>query len=156
MDFSETFKITRLNSSAGNAVDCDVVDMSNFQHGAFLISYSGSGGTGDLVLSLYEAMGVGASSNAAVTVACPVYADTDAGTSSDTLVRQADAYAITIDVSESGDQVWVMEIDPSILSDGYPCVYLADSGGAAGDVCEIFFLGIPRYKGSTLPSAIVS
>ena len=74
--------------------------------------------------------------------------------SSDTLVRQADAYTYTIDTGASANQMVVFEVDPSILSDGYDCVYLSDSGGNASNIVTILFVGAPRYSGATLPTAI--
>ena len=153
-NISETRKITLLYQGAANAVACDVVSMKNFHHGAFVAVHTGSSDT-DLTLSLYEATSVAAGTNQAITKTVPLYVDADAGTSSDTLVRQADAYAYTIDTGVSANQVVVFEVDPSILSDGYDCVYLAGSGGNASNVCTILFVGEPRYSGGSLPSAIV-
>ena len=90
MNISENIKISKLYQGAGNAVACDVVDFEQFHHGAFVVIHSGSTDL-DLTLSLYEATDLAAGTNAAITVACPLYVDTDMGTSSDTLVKQADA-----------------------------------------------------------------
>lgn len=151
--FGENIKITRCYVGAANAVACDVIDMSNFEKGAFLIVHNGSTDT-DLVLSLYEATDVAAGTNAAITTTVPIYIDADAGTSSDTLAATTAAYSVTIDPATQGSAIILMEIDPSILSQGYPCVYLSDSGGNASNTCTILFLGVPRVKGQTLPSAI--
>jgi len=151
--FAENVKITKLYQGAADSVACDIVDMSNFEKGAFVVIHTGASDE-DLVLTLYEATSVGGSTNAAVTTTCPLYYDVDMGTSSDTLVATTAAYAFTVDTTTQKNQMWVMEIDPSILSQGYPCVYLSDSGGHASNVCTIFFLGVPRVKGQTLPSAI--
>lgn len=153
MLFSENLKIVKLYQGAANAVDCDVVNMENFTSGAFVITHTGSSDT-DLVLTLYEATDVAAGTNAAITTTVPIYADLDMGTSSDTLVRQTDAYSWTVDTGNYPNQMVVIEVDPSILSAGYPCVYLDDSGGNASNTCTILFLGEPRYKGDTLPTAI--
>jgi hypothetical protein len=150
---SEQVKVTLLYQGAANAVACDVVSFKNFHHGAFVVMHSGSSDT-DLVLSLYEATTVAAGTNQAITTAVPLYVDADMGTSSDTLVRQTDAYAYTIDTGVSANQMVVFEVDPSILSDGYDCVYLADSGGNASNTVTILFVGAPRYSGATLPTAI--
>lgn len=152
-NISETLKIVKLYQGAANAVACDVVSMKNFHHGAFVVSHAGASDT-DLVLSLYEATDVAAGTNAAITTAVPIYIDTDAGTSSDTLVRTTDNYTYTIDTGVAPNQMVVFEVDPSILSDGYDCVYLSDSGGNASNTCTIFFVGVPRYTGASLPTAI--
>jgi len=151
---AETTKITLCYQGVANAVDCDVINMSDFHSGAFGIIHTGANDT-DLVLALYESDDVSKSATAAITTACPFYLDIDAGTSSDTLVAQTSAYAKTIDPATEDGVVAVFEIDPTILSSGYPCVYVSDSGGHASNYCTILFLGEPRHKSSSLPSAIV-
>jgi hypothetical protein len=151
--FSENVKITLCYQGLANAVACDVINMEQFLHGAFVVVHTGANDT-DLTLSLYEATDVAAGTNAAITTAVPFYLDSDAGTSSDTLVKQTAAYSKAIDPATMNGVVMVFEVDPAILSDGYPCVYLADSGGNSGNYCTILFIGEPRYKGATLPTAI--
>ena len=153
MNFSENVKIVKCYQGAADSVACDVINMENFLSGAFVVVHTGASDE-DLTLSLYEATDVAAGTNAAVTTACPLYADTDIGTTSDVLVKQTSDYDFTIDTTTLKNQMWVIEIDPAILSDGYPCVYLADSGGHASNVCTILFLGEPRFKGETLVTAI--
>jgi hypothetical protein len=150
---SEQVKISMLYQGAANAVDCDVVSFKNFHHGAFVVLHRGSADT-DLALSLREATNVAAGTNQAITKNVPLYVNINMGTSSDTLVRQTDAYAYTIDTGDAPNQMVVFEVDPSILSDGYDCVYLADSGGNASNTVTILFVGAPRYSGATLPTAI--
>lgn len=150
---AETIKITKCYQGAANAVSCDVINMENFTRGAFVITHTGSSDT-DLALSLYEATTAAAGTNAAITTAVPIYADLDMGTSSDTLVRQTDAYAWTVDTGNYPNQMAVIEVDPAILSAGYPFVYLTAANGNASNTCTIHFLGVPRYKGDTLPTAI--
>lgn len=154
MNFSENIKIVNCYQGAADATACDVINLEQFHHGTFVVQHNGASDQ-DLTLTLYEATTVAAGTNAAVTVACPVYADTDMGSSSDTLVRQSDAYGFTIDTTTLKTQMWTIDIDASILSSGYPCVYLDASGGHASNVVNITFLGEPRFKSSSLPSAIV-
>ena len=63
----------------------------------------------------------------------------------------------TIDTTAAGDrnQMVVFDVDPAILSDGYPCVYLDDSGGNASNTVTILFLGEPRFRSDSMPTAIV-
>ena len=153
--FSDEAKISKLYQGVANAVACDVVDMSNFHRGSFVVIHTGAADA-DLTLSLYEATDVAAGTNAAITTAVPLWVDADMGASSDTLVRQADAYSYVINTTSAGDrnQMVVFDVDPAILSDGYKCVYLADSGGEANNIVTILFLGEPRYRSASLPSAI--
>lgn len=149
----EGVKVSYLYQGLANAVACDVVSMKNFHKGWFVVVHSGAADT-DLVLTLYEATDVAAGTNAAVTTACPIWADLDMGTSSDTLVRQTAAYTWTVDTGNYPNQMMMMEIDPAILSSGYDCVYLADSGGNVGNYCTILFVGVPRFPQASLPTAI--
>lgn len=150
---AEGLKIVALYQGAANAVACDVVSMKNFHKGWFIVYHTGANDT-DLVLSLYEATNVAAGTNAAVTTACPNWLDADAGTTSDVLVAQSDAYSLTIAPATQNGVIWVLEVDPAILSSGYDCVYLADSGGHASNLCSILFVGQPRYAQGSLPAAI--
>ena len=149
---AENVKFSVLNVTASNAVDCDVVDTSKYNHGAFIIICNGATDT-DLTLTLYECDNVGKSNTAAVTTACPLYEDVW-GTTSDTVAAVTAAYATVIDPATEGNYFGIMEIDPSILSQGYPCVYLADSGGNASDTTTILWVGDPKVKGQTLESGV--
>ena len=151
--FSENVKFSCLYQGAANAVACDIVDTSEFNHGAFVVIHSGAVDS-DLTLTLYESDDVAGSNTAAVTTACPLYYDVDMGTSSDTVGATTSDYDFKIDTTSQKNQMWIMEIDPAILSQGYPCVYLSDSGGSASNVCTILWVGDPKTKGATLPSAI--
>lgn len=151
--FPEEVKIVALYQGAANAVACDVVSMKNFHKGWFVVYHTGSTDT-DLVLTLTEATDVAAGTNSTVTTTCPNWLDSDAGTTSDVLVQQTAAASITIDPATQNGVLWVLEVDPGILSAGYDCVYLADSGGNASNYCSIFFVGAPRYKQASLPAAI--
>lgn len=149
----EMLKIVKLYQGAANAVACDVVSMKNWLKGWFVVIHSGAADT-DLVLTLYEATDVAAGTNAAITKTCPIWADLDMGASSDVLARLTDAYAYTIDTGEAPNQMVVIEWDPAKHTDGYDCVYLADSGGNASNTATILFMGLPRYASATLPDAI--
>jgi hypothetical protein len=154
-NFAENYKIVKCYQGAADSVDCDKINMEQFLHGTFVVVHSGSSDT-DLTLALYESDDVAGSNTAAITTAVPLYVDTDMGTSSDTLVAQTSDYDYTINTSDAGDrsQMVVFEVDPAILSAGYPCVYLADTNGDASNTCTILFIGVPRYSGGTLPTAI--
>lgn len=150
---AESVKVTLCYQGAANAVSCDYIDMDDYLKGYFLITHTGSADT-DLTLTLYESDDVAGSTTAAVTTTCNIWADTNVGTSSDTQVAQTAAYAYTIDTGNYPAQMIMWEIDPAILSDGYPVVFLADSGGNASNTISILFVGIPRYPQATLPTTI--
>ena len=152
-NISENIKIAKLYQGAANAVDCDVVNMELYNHGAFVVFHSGANDT-DLILSLYEASSVTPSNTAAITTAVPIYIDADAGTSSDVVAATTAAYTYTIDPATQNGVMLIFEIDPTILSAGKNCVYLADSGGHGSNTCTILWIGEPTEKGATLPAAI--
>jgi hypothetical protein len=149
----EGLKIVGCYNGAANAVTCDVVSMKNMIKGWFIVHHTGANDT-DLTLSLYQATDVAAGTNAAVTTACPNWLDSDQGTTSDVLVKQTAAYELVIDPATQNAVLWVLEVDPSILTAGYDCVYLGDSGGHANNFCDILFVGQPRFAQASLPAAI--
>lgn len=153
LNFAENVKITKLYQGAANAVACDAVNMELFNHGAFVVVHTGANDT-DLILSLYEATTAGCSTTQANTTVCPTYIDADMGTSSDTVAATTAAYSWTIDPATQNGVMLIIEIDPTILTAGYPFVYLSDSGGNASNTCTILFVGEPKEKGATLPTAI--
>lgn len=155
-NIAETLKIVNLYQGAANAVTCDTISMKNFHHGAFVVRHAGSADT-DLTLTVTQATDVAAGTNKAMAANVAIYADVDAGTSSDTLVRMSDAKAYTIDTGEAPNQLVVFEVKASDLdtTNGYDCVYLADSGGNASNTVSITWIGVPRYSGIPLSSAIV-
>lgn len=153
MTFPQNFNIVKLYQGAASAVACDVVSCKNANKVWFLITHTGAADT-DLVLSLYEATDVAAGTNAAVATTCPIWTDTDMGTSSDTLTRDTDAYSYTINTGEAPNQMVIIEWDPSKFSAGYDCIYLADSGGNASNTVTIHAIIDNRYKDDPVPTAI--
>lgn len=145
-----------LYSGAANAVACDVVCTKNIKKMWFLIYHYGANDT-DLTLQLQEATNVAAGTNQAIAVPCPIWLDADAGTSSDTLVLQTADDNIVIDPATQGSVLAVIEWDPAKHdhADGFDCIYLADSGGNAGNTCQIFALCEMKYQDSAPPSVIV-
>lgn len=150
----EELKPVLLYSGAANAVACDVVCCKNVHKVWFLVFHSGANDT-DLTLQLTEATDVAAGTNAAVTVACPIWRDNDAGTTSDTLVAQTADDNIVIDPATENPVLAVIEWDPVKHTAGYDCIYLADSGGHANNTVQIFALCQMRYASATPPSVIV-
>ena len=154
-NLSEQIQTTLCYQGAANAVDCDIINMEQFLHGAFVVVHTGSSDT-DLVLTVTESDDVAGTTTATIGSSCNIWVDTDMGTSSDTVAATTAATGYTINTTAAGDreQMVIIEVDPAQLSEGYPCVYLADSGGDASNTVTILFLGVPRYSGATLPTAI--
>jgi hypothetical protein len=143
--FPQDCKITKLYMGAANAVDCDIVSLKNAHMCWIMFFHTGSSDT-DLVLTLNEATDVAGGTSSAITTACPIWVDGDAGTSSDTLVRGTDTYAYTINTGDNPIQLGVWQIDPTIFSDGYDCLKITDSGGNASNTIAIFAITDPRQK----------
>ena len=142
-----------LYNGAANAVACDVVSTKNVNRLWFLVFHAGANDT-DLTLQLQEATDVAAGTNAAVAVACPIWRDNDAGTTSDTLVLQTADDNIVIDPATANPVLAVIEWDPAKHTDGYDCIYLADSGGHANNTVQIFALCEMKYQQGTPPTVI--
>lgn len=143
--FPEDCKITKLFQGAANAVDCDIISLKNAHKCWIVVIHTGESDT-DLVLTLNEATDVAGGTSSAITVTCPIWVDLDMGTSSDTLARTTDAYAYTIDTGTAPNQMVIIEVDPTIFTDGYDCLKITDSGGNASNVCTIFAVTDPRQK----------
>lgn len=140
--------------TAANAVACDVVSCKGAHKVWLVVIHSGANDT-DLTLQLTEATDVAAGTNTPVTTPCPIWRDNDAGASSDTLVRQTDDDNIVIDPATQAPVLAVIEWDPAKHTAGYDCIYLADSGGHANNLCTIMAFVQPRYPQATPPSVIV-
>lgn len=149
----EQCKIVNLYQGAANAVSCDTVSCKNANRVWFIVTHKGSSDT-DLTLSLYEATDVASGTNAAVAITCPIWVDTDAGTSSDALSRTTDAYSYIIDTGTYPNQLVVIEWDPAKHTAGYDCIYLADSGGNASNTVSIVAILDMRHKADQPPAVI--
>lgn len=154
--FPRDVKPVLLFQGAANAVACDVICTKLIKKLWFLITHTGSTDT-DLTLQLQEATDVAAGTNQAVTVACPIWRDNDAGTSSDVLAAQTPDDNIVIDPATQNGVVAVIEWDPAKHdhADGFDCIYLADTGGNAANVVSIIALCQMKYQGEQPPSVIV-
>jgi len=136
INFPQGVKPVLLFQGAANAVACDVVSCKNLNKVWFLVTHTGANDT-DLTLQLTEATDVAAGTNAAVTKACPIWRDIDAGTTSDTPVRATDDDNVVIDPATMNGYVAIIEWDPAKHTAGYDCIYLVDTGGHASNTCTI-------------------
>jgi len=151
----EKYKIVQLDSAitAANALDCDIISCKNAHKVWFVVSHGGASDA-DLTLSLVESTDVTGSTTTAVTAKVPIWVDADAGASSDTLVKQADAASYVINTGSSVEQLVVIEWDPAKFSAGYDCIKLSDSGGGGSNVVNAIAIIETRYPQATPPAAI--
>ena len=132
----------------------DVICCKNALKVWFVITHTGSSNT-DLVLTMKEATSVGGSTTTAAAV--PIWRDTGAGTTSDTLTRDStDAAAITVDADASANQLLVIEWDPAKHAAGYDCITLTDSGGHGSNTVSVLAIIATRYPQATPPTVITN
>ena len=141
----EHLHCTSLYIGAANAVSCDNISLKNAHMCWICFMHTGASDT-DLVLTLNEATDVAGGTSSAITTACPIWVDGDAGTSSNTLVRGTDTYAYTINTGDNPIQLGFWQIDPCIFSDGYDVLKITDSGGNASNTISILAFTDPRQK----------
>lgn len=139
---------------AANALSIgDYICMKNVNKAWAVITHVGANDT-DMVLKFNEATDVAGSGAADMTKTVPIWSDIDAGTGSDTLVRQTDAATYTIDPATMNPVMVVMEFDPSKFSAGFDCVALKATGGHGSNNVHVLWILEMRYKGIPFPTVI--
>lgn len=151
----EKYKIVRVQQTvaANSFTLSDYISCKNAHKVWFLINHAGATDT-DITFALDEATAVAGTTHAAVTATFPIWEDADAGTSSDTLVRQTDAASLVIDPATEGASMSIIEWDPAKHTSGYDCIAVSGSGGNASNTVTIFALIEERYPQATPPTAI--
>jgi len=141
---------------AANALSTgDYISMKNVHKAWCVVIHDGANDT-DLTLEFSEATSVAGGSAADVTATFPIWLDSDAGSGSDTLVRQTDAATVTIDPATQNPVMVVMEWDPAKHTAGYDCVAIkGNNGHASNNVCALWFLET-RYPADQPPTAITN
>lgn len=135
--------------SVGDYICCKHV------HRAWAVITHVGGNDTDLTLEFSEATTVAGGSAQDVTATSRIWADIDAGTGSDTLVRQTDAATFAIDPATMNPCLVVMEWDPSQFSSGYDCIAVkGNSGHGSNNVHVLWFLQM-RDQADPPPSVII-
>jgi hypothetical protein len=140
--------------NAANALGGDYVSLKNAHKAWLVFQHDGTNDT-DLTVGVNEATTVAGGSATAITATMPIWVDSDAGTQSDTLVRQTDAANYVIDPATEGTCLLVIEVDPAKLSAGFDCVAVVGTGGHASNNVSAHWYLESRYPGDQPPSAIV-
>lgn len=153
MNLPQEYKIVLLNTTAANAVACDVISCKNAHKVWFLVTHTGANNT-DLTLTLTEATDVAAGTTSTVTAACPIWTIVPTA-ALDTWTEATAAAAVTIDPATQSPYMAIIEWEPAKHTAGYDCIYLADSGGHASNTCVIHAIIAERYHEASPPSAIV-
>lgn len=150
----ECYKIVQVApTAAADAVTYDTISCKDAHKVWFIIQHQGANDT-DITMSLVESTDVANSTTTAVTATVPIWVDTNAGTASDTLVRQTDAASYVINTGVGTDQLVVIEWDPAKFSAGYDCIQLADSGGNGSNYLTALAIIDTRYKGASQQTVI--
>ena len=140
-------------TAAANGATYDIISCKNALKVWFIVMHQGTNDT-DLTLSLVESTDVAGTTTTAVTATFPIYVDTNAGTASDTLVKQTEAASYTVNTGVTTDQLVVIEWDPAKFSSGYDCIQLADTGGNASNYLTALAVIAPRYPQQSQVTAI--
>lgn len=106
------------------------------------------------VITLYESDDVAGTTTSAISTTMPNWTNSDISTS-DTLTHNSDSATVTL-AAGATDQHVIMQVDPSILTDGYPCIYAYTSASSQPtDFVTILFHIETGYPGDQPPSAII-
>jgi hypothetical protein len=133
-----------------NGKTSDIFSMANYAHATILVT-CGSTHSDAGNITIEECDDLDGTNDTAIGFS--YYKEETAG--GDTLSAKQTATAAGIDVSASDNTIYVIEIDASQLSAGYPCLCLkwSDPGGATlGSAVAI--LSGARYAGSESATAI--
>lgn len=134
---------------SGGTFDTDVISMKNAAHATVILALGTTGGTS--TITVQECDDTTPTNTSAI--AFDYYSETtDSG---DTLGDRASATTSGFTTSANDNIFYVIEIDASQLSDGYPYfrVHGTDPSGATYVACIVILSGI-RYAIENTPTAI--
>lgn len=137
--------------SIAGAVTSDVFSLKNYQHATIIVTAGSTNADGGNI-TIEECDDFGPTNDTAI----DFYYYAEETAAGDTLGARTKAAAATgIDVSGNDNITYVIEIDASELSDGYPCLYLKWSApGGATLVSAVAVLSGARYAGEQSATAI--
>lgn len=143
---------------AANALleTADWINLRNAHRVLVWVKHEGVNAT-SLVLKLQQATAVAGTGKADIAVTVPIYADDDAGTGSDTLVKQTAAATYTIAPATQGSALVCFDVDPArVLSAGFDCLRVAATGGHGSNNVFAWYEIETRDRGpvASMPSAI--
>lgn len=155
----EHFKVVGGGPSGGPIVAADAlstgdyISLANVHRATCIVVHNGANDT-DLTVSFMKATDIAGSGAAAVTSTQAIWRDNDAGSQSDTLVRQTDAANAVIDPATQNPVIAVFQIDPAKLGATYDAIACKGAGGhASNDVCVLWLLEM-RHAADQPPAVI--
>lgn len=152
----EAFKIVQCHEPEScDAVDAtsDAICCKNLKKLWMVVHHCSDGGDLDMVFTWYEGTNVAFGTNSIITATSPIWYNVDTS-SADLLTRATDAATFTIDTTARLDQIWILEWDCALFTDGYDCFRPTTTGGHASNYCSILYIGEPRYQSDVNVSAI--
>ncbi len=156
LNFDEQFHVVGLSSpadSGGAAVTSDIVNVGKY-HSVDLIVYFGTI-TGDTItLTVEECDDVTPSNNTAIAFN---YRESGATGSSDAFGDRTAATSSGVTVAATDDDhIFLISIDGSELSDGYPYVRVVATPGGSASASEVAIIAVlkPRYAQQAQITAI--
>lgn len=154
LSLAQNFKIVQLAVPAlANGMTYDYVCCKNAHKVWIIVEHYSAGGDTDLVLTLTEATTVAAGGATTVTNSAAIWVNADTSLT-DTLVKQTDATAYTIDTGAAKPQQVVFEWDCAKFAAGFDCLTIIDSGGNAANYASATAILQERYPQATPPTAI--
>ena len=137
----------------------DSIKLTNAK-GAWIVCFHAAANDNDVTLTVHEgetaAVAKAGTYDLATTASTtfPIWLNNATGTS-DTLVRQTDAVSLVIDSDVGGDQIVVIYVEASKLTNGRDWINCGFDAGHASNFLTIFYiLDGARYQQATPPTAI--
>jgi hypothetical protein len=133
----------------------DWVSLKNC-HKAWIVVHVDQGNAATIAITVEQATAVAGTSNKAITVAVPIWANEDCATS-DTLVAQTAAVSFTTSAAVKHKQV-IFEVDPAALdqANGFDCLAVVTGASNAANITSAQFYLATRYPQGTPPAAITN
>jgi len=137
----------------GAALSSDYVSLK-LAHKLWAIVIVNQGNAAQMAITLEQATDVAGTGHIPLVNAVPIWLCEDADTS-DALVRQTDAVALTLTVGVT-KKIVVFEIDPALFTlANADCLKVVTAASHADNQTCVLFLLATRYPSETPPSAIV-
>lgn len=154
--FDENYHVVGLASPVDtitSTVNSDVIDMRYYHSVTFLV-YFGTITTDVCVMTVEECDNVTPSNHTAIAFK---YRESGATATSDAFgdITAVASTGVTASAADD-DHIFLITVDASELSEGYPCVRLVADPGGSMSACEIAILAIldPRYPQNAQLTAI--
>lgn len=140
-------------TASGGALTGDYICVKNAKRISIVVSVTRGADATDILLSpmMATADGVGGT---AFTATVPIWKNIDTGTA-EPLARATDAVSILTGTVQSKNHVYVFQIDPAILAEGYDWIYFLTGAGNAAHFISAVYLVETQYQ-QAIPPVVAS